>query len=95
MVSFGFKYGSPVDADLLFDVRFLKNPYFVMELRDKTGLDEAVRDYVLEQGEARELSERVLEVLSYCLPRFEREGRSYVTIGYRLHGWAPSLGCVG
>jgi UPF0042 nucleotide-binding protein len=86
VVSFGYKYGLPMDADLVFDVRFLQNPYFVDELRNKTGLDPAVRQYVLENTEGQALLQRVLGLVTYCLPRFEREGKSHVTI---------AVGCTG
>ncbi len=85
-VSFGFKYGAPVDADLLLDVRFLPNPYFVPELTDLSGLDEAVREYVLNDPESKELLRHAQALLAFCLPRFEREGKAYVTIG---------IGCTG
>jgi UPF0042 nucleotide-binding protein len=86
VVSFGFKYGAPIDADLLFDVRFLDNPHFVPELRPLTGSDAPVRDYVLQNPDAIELLDRVEALLAFCLPRYEREGKSYLTIG---------IGCTG
>ena len=85
-VSFGFKYGAPVDADLLFDVRFLDNPYFVEGLRDHPGTRPEVRAYVLGSLDAREYLERVGSLLEFCLPRYQREGKSYLTIG---------VGCTG
>ena len=85
-VSFGFKFGTPVDADLLFDVRFLQNPHFVAELRDLPGTSEAVRKYVLASADAGGFLEHALRLLEFCLPRFEREGKSYLTIG---------VGCTG
>lgn len=86
IVSFGFKYGAPHDADLLFDVRFLPNPYFVEHLRPQSGQDEAVRNYVLSSPEALEFLEKLRALVEFCLPRFEAEGKSYVTIG---------IGCTG
>ncbi len=86
LVSFGFKYGPPVDADLLLDVRFLKNPFFVDELRGHPGTTAAVRNYVLGEPDTGEFLERALSLLEFCLPRFEREGKSYLTIG---------IGCTG
>lgn len=86
IVSFGFKYGAPHDADMLFDVRFLPNPHFVEELSPLTGLDAPVAKYVLAQPDAQELLTRVVDFLSFCLPRFLAEGKSYVTIG---------IGCTG
>lgn len=85
-MSFGFKYGPPVDADLIFDVRFLNNPYFVPELKDFSGKDPAVRDYVLKDPETTGFLTRTEALLEYCLPRYEREGKSYLTVG---------VGCTG
>ncbi|MGE5789074.1 MAG: RNase adapter RapZ [Myxococcales bacterium] len=86
MVSFGFKYGSPIDADLVFDARFLKNPYFVDELRAKTGQDSAVSAYVLDNDDGRAYLALVESFLEFCIPRFENEGRSYLTV---------AVGCTG
>jgi UPF0042 nucleotide-binding protein len=86
IVSFGFKYGAPVDADLLFDVRFLQNPFFVPELSALPGTEEAVRNYVFSSPDSQEFLERTLGLLQFCLPRFEREGKSYLTVG---------IGCTG
>jgi len=85
-LSFGYKYGLPVDADLVLDVRFLKNPFFVAELRDLTGLDRAVYDYVLKEADAVDFAAHAHALLAFCLPRFEREGKSYLTV---------ALGCTG
>lgn len=86
VVSFGFKYGLPVDADLVFDLRFLPNPHFVKELRPRTGLDAAVADYVMTTEPAKELMADVSTLLEHTLPRYEREGKAYLTIG---------IGCTG
>lgn len=86
IVSFGFKFGTPVDADMLFDVRFLQNPHFVPELRALSGLDPPVRRYLLENEDFSGFSERAADLLEYCLPRFEREGKSYLTV---------AVGCTG
>jgi len=86
LVSFGFKYGTPVDADLVFDVRFLENPYFVPELKALTGLDEPVARYVLDATETKEFLLRTLALLEYVMPKYEREGKSYLTI---------AIGCTG
>lgn len=86
LLSFGFKYGVPVDADLVFDVRLLDNPYFVPELRQLSGTDAPVRDYVLRSPDAAELLEKTEALLSFALPRYEREGKSYLTI---------AIGCTG
>jgi len=85
-VSFGFKYGTPVDADLVFDVRFLENPYFIPELKPLTGLDEPVARYVLESAETKEFLGRTVALLEYVMPKYEREGKSYLTI---------AIGCTG
>ena len=84
--SFGFKYGTPVDADIVFDVRFLKNPYFVPELKHLPGTDDRVRDYVMALPETAELLDKTLELLRYVVPKYEREGKSYLTI---------AIGCTG
>jgi UPF0042 nucleotide-binding protein len=86
VVSFGFKFGAPVDADLVFDVRFLKNPHFVAELRPLPGTHPDVRRYVLETDDARGYLKLVEELLAFSIPRFEAEGRSYLTI---------AVGCTG
>jgi UPF0042 nucleotide-binding protein len=86
VLSFGFKYGAPTDADLVFDVRFLKNPYFVQELKRLPGTDPRVRDYVMSLPEAPELLERTLGLLDYVVPKYEREGKSYLTIAFGCTG---------
>jgi UPF0042 nucleotide-binding protein len=86
VVSFGFKYGPPMDADLLFDVRFLPNPFFVAELRPQSGLDEPVQSFVLAAPDARTFIDKAVDLLSFSLPRYEREGKSYLTVG---------IGCTG
>ena len=86
LLSFGFKYGAPVDADLVLDVRFLENPYFVPELRRLTGRDEAVAHYVMAAPETQEFMRRTQSLLEYVMPKYEREGKSYLTI---------AVGCTG
>ena len=86
LVSFGFKYGLPPHLDLLFDVRFLPNPYFVPALRDKPGTDPAVRDYVLASGEAATFLQHVEGYLRTFRPLYDREGKSYLSVG---------IGCTG
>ncbi|HEY2513838.1 MAG TPA: RNase adapter RapZ [Polyangiaceae bacterium] len=86
MLSFGFKYGTPMDADLVLDVRFLDNPYFVPALRNLPGTDPAVIGYVLGLPETEEFLTRTRELLSYVMPKYEREGKSYLTI---------AIGCTG
>jgi UPF0042 nucleotide-binding protein len=85
-VSFGFKYGAPLDADLIFDVRFLDNPYFVPALKALPGTDPAVEAFVLNNPETLAFTAKLREFLSFCLPRYEREGKSYLTVG---------IGCTG
>jgi UPF0042 nucleotide-binding protein len=86
ILSFGFKYGRPVDADVILDVRFLPNPYFDDDLRDLSGKDEGVRRYVFDNPLTGEFLTRTLSLLSFCVPRFKDEGKSYVTI---------AIGCTG
>ena len=86
LMSFGFKNGLPSEADLIFDARFLKNPFGVPELRALGGFEPAVRDYVLEQEDAQALLERAEDWLRFQAPRTLGEGRSYLTVG---------LGCTG
>ncbi len=86
VVSFGFKYGPPVDADVVLDVRFIDNPYFVPDLKELSGTDPRVSDFVLSRPEAQGFMERTRELLAFVLPRYEREGKSYLTIG---------IGCTG
>ncbi|MBW8483212.1 RNase adapter RapZ [Actinomadura parmotrematis] len=86
VVSFGYKYGLPVDADLVVDCRFLPNPHWVPELRPKTGRDADVRDYVLGQRGAKEFLDAYTEVLRLLADGYEREGKHYVTL---------AVGCTG
>lgn len=86
IVSFGFKYGLPQDADLVFDLRFLPNPYFVASMRDRTGLDQDVYDYVMAAPEGQDLLVDLERLLSKLLPRYAAEGKAYLTI---------AIGCTG
>jgi RNase adapter protein RapZ len=86
IISFGYKYGLPVDADLVADCRFLPNPHWVPELRPLSGLDASVRDYVLDQPAASAFLAAYLAVLEVSLAGFEREGKRYVTL---------AIGCTG
>ena len=86
VVSFGYKYGLPLDVDVVFDCRFLPNPFWIEELRPFSGLDGPVRDYVLSQPETKDFLEKVDGLLTGILPSFVREGKSYLTI---------ALGCTG
>jgi UPF0042 nucleotide-binding protein len=86
LTSFGYKFGIPHDTDIILDVRFLPNPYFVNELREKTGLDVAVKDYVLHNEDTRAFLDRLYALLEFTLPLYEREGKSSLTV---------ALGCTG
>ncbi len=86
LVSFGYKYGLPMDSDLVVDVRFLPNPFWIPELREHTGRDEPVRDYVLSQEGAGEFVDRYLELLHLVGAGYRREGKRYLTV---------SVGCTG
>lgn len=86
IISFGYKYGVPYDMDLMFDLRFLPNPHFVPELKDRTGEDPGVRDFVLADRDSEEFLARLQQFLEYLLPRFRREGKSYLTIAFGCTG---------
>jgi UPF0042 nucleotide-binding protein len=86
ILSFGFKYGTPTDADLVFDVRFLKNPYFIPELKRVPGTEAPVRDFVLALPETEEFLQRTLDLLRYVVPKYEQEGKSYLTIAFGCTG---------
>lgn len=86
LVSFGFKHGIPKGTDLLFDVRFLPNPYFVPELRNHTGRDTSVRGFLEQHQEFGQLADRLEDYLLFVLPRYRRENRSYLTV---------AVGCTG
>jgi UPF0042 nucleotide-binding protein len=86
VLSFGFKHGVPLDADLVLDVRFLPNPHFVPELKELTGNDQPVIDYFEKSPEVKETIERFSNLLHYLMPLYQREGKSYVTV---------AIGCTG
>ncbi|MBM7642161.1 RNase adapter RapZ [Streptococcus loxodontisalivarius] len=86
VLSFGFKYGLPLDADLVFDVRFLPNPYYKPELREKTGLDFEVSDYVMNHEESEDFYQHLLALIKPILPGYQKEGKSVLTI---------AIGCTG
>jgi UPF0042 nucleotide-binding protein len=86
IVSFGYKFGIPLEADLVFDTRFIENPYYVPELRERSGLTEPVRAFVLAQPGAQEYIDRIADLLDFSIPAFEAEGKSRLTIG---------IGCTG
>ncbi|WP_284141161.1 MULTISPECIES: RNase adapter RapZ [unclassified Virgibacillus] len=86
MVSFGFKYGLPIDADLVFDVRFLPNPHYVSNLQPLTGLNPDVSSYVFKWSDTQKFQEKVLELLQFMLPLYKKEGKSQLVV---------AIGCTG
>jgi RNase adapter protein RapZ len=86
LMSFGYAHGLPIEADMVLDVRFLPNPYFVDELREKTGLSDEVRRFINSKEEYRQYFDMLVNFLAYLLPLYEKEGKSYLTIG---------IGCTG
>jgi len=86
VLSFGYKYGIPIDADLVFDIRFLPNPHYIEALRPKTGLEEDVFNYVLQWPETKEFLEKLIDLLTFMLPHYKREGKSQLVI---------AVGCTG
>jgi len=86
LVSFGFKYGIPIDADLVFDVRFLPNPFYVEHMRPLTGLDEEVSEYVFKWSETQKFNEKLLDLLQFIVPQYKKEGKSQLVI---------AIGCTG
>lgn len=86
VLSFGFKYGIPADADLVFDVRFLPNPYYVDELRPQTGLDESVFNFVMDNETARSFADRLEDMISFLIPNYVNEGKTSLVI---------AIGCTG
>lgn len=86
IITFGFKFSPPYNMDLLFDVRFLPNPHFVPELRPKSGLDPEIQEFLAKQPEYEEFYRRLLDFVSYLIPQYKKEMKSYLTIG---------IGCTG
>ena len=86
VMSFGFKYGIPQDSDLVFDVRFLPNPYYIDELREKTGNDPEVQDYVMENDKAREFLDKLTDMVDFLIPNYILEGKNQLVI---------AIGCTG
>ncbi len=84
--SFGYRFGIPLDADMVMDVRFLPNPHFIPELREFNGLDPRIKNYVLEKPETRRFLDKFLDLMGFLLPRYRQEGKSYLTL---------SIGCTG
>jgi UPF0042 nucleotide-binding protein len=86
VISFGYKFGLPLDADLVFDVRFLPNPHWIDELRPLTGLDEPVKDYVMRHEQTHDVLARIQDLFAVLLPGYQNEGRHYLTV---------AIGCTG
>lgn len=86
VLSFGFKYGIPADADLIFDVRFLPNPYYIEELKEKTGNTQEVREFVMKSGIGAQFLEKLLDLLKFLIPHYVVEGKNQLVIG---------IGCTG
>ena len=86
VVSFGYKYGIPLDSDLVFDTRFLPNPFYIDKLREKTGRSRGVKEYVLKSADTKKFLSRLYGFVDYLIPNFVDEGKSYLTI---------SIGCTG
>ncbi len=86
VLSFGFKYGTPYDADLIMDVRFMANPYFIPQLKELDGEAQEIKDFVLGHADTRAFLEKYLDLLDYLIPLYEKEGKAYLTI---------ALGCTG
>ncbi|MGM0845733.1 MAG: RNase adapter RapZ [Bacillota bacterium] len=86
VISFGFKHGIPIDADLVFDVRFLPNPHYIDHMRPRTGLEEDVSKYVLKWSETQKFLEKVIDLLTFMLPHYKREGKSQLVL---------AIGCTG
>ncbi|WP_125713806.1 RNase adapter RapZ [Companilactobacillus kedongensis] len=86
VMSFGFKYGLPIDADIVMDVRFLKNPYYVDELKTKTGMDKPVYDYVMNDEQTETFYKKLYDLFKYIVPGYEKEGKTSLTI---------AIGCTG
>ena len=86
VMAFGFKYGSPLDADLVFDVRCFPNPFYVAELKEKTGNDKEVQEYVMNSEESVKFMEKLIDMIKFMLPLYSDEGKSTLTI---------AIGCTG
>ncbi len=86
ILTFGFKYGIPIDSDLVFDVRFLPNPFYIAELKEHTGLETCVRDYVMSTDESLEFLDKLCDMIEFLIPKYKKEGKSQLVI---------SIGCTG
>lgn len=86
VLSFGFKHGTPLDADLVFDVRFLPNPYYIENLKPLTGNDKEIRDYVMQWEESKEFKKKLIDMIEFLIPQYEKEGKVQLVI---------AIGCTG
>ena len=86
VLSFGFKHGIPLEADLVFDVRFLPNPYYIEELKEKTGMEKEVADYVMDRDVTRTFMQHLTDLLGFLVPQYLEEGKTGLTI---------AIGCTG
>ncbi|SHH93695.1 UPF0042 nucleotide-binding protein [Sporobacter termitidis DSM 10068] len=86
VISFGYKYGIPIESDLVFDVRFLPNPYYVPDLREHSGLEDSVREFIFDFGETKEFFRRLSELMEFLLPYYIEEGKRHLVVG---------VGCTG
>ena len=86
VISFGFKYGIPLESDIVLDVRFLPNPFYIDELKEKSGIDKEVHDYVMKWPEAKEFFGKVIDMIEFLIPYYIKEGKSHLVI---------SIGCTG
>ena len=86
ILSFGFKYGIPVDADLIFDVRFMPNPYYIEKLKYKTGNDDVVKQFVMDSEVSRKFLDKLYDMIKFLIPNYVKEGKNQLVIG---------VGCTG
>lgn len=86
VMSFGFKYGAPIDVDIMFDVRFLPNPFYIADMRPMTGLDDKVYDYVMDNEVTQTFLKKLIDMLEFMIPQYQKEGKSQIVIG---------IGCTG
>ena len=85
-MSFGFKHGMPIDADVVFDVRFLPNPFYIQDLKPKTGLQKEVSEYVLKWSDTQILIEKLTDLFKFLIPQYKNEGKSQVVIAFGCTG---------
>jgi UPF0042 nucleotide-binding protein len=86
LVSFGYRYGIPYNADIVLDVRFLPNPYFIEELKNLSGNDKKVNDYVLKWEITQNFIEKIKDFISFIIPHYEKEGKTYLTLAFGCTG---------